>query len=117
MREMDFSQKNLFRRWLGVKSIWRDLEGETKRFVKRRLERAMEVELTAQVGCGRYKRSGKRRNYRNGSYVRDLLTSYGWLGGLSIPRLRRGIFKSSVFERYRPRLCSDKPCRVRSPRS
>ncbi len=60
MRELDFSEKNLRNRWLGVNSIWYSIQGEVKRFVKRRLERAMDVEVTAHVGCGRYERSDDR---------------------------------------------------------
>jgi len=35
MREMDFSDKNVVNRWLGVKGMWELLQGETKQFVKR----------------------------------------------------------------------------------
>lgn len=103
MREMDFSENNLFNRWCGVNTVWRQLEGETKRFVKRHLERAMRVEVRAQVGCGRYERSIGRCGYRNGSYARDLLTSYGWIDGLQVPRTREGGLESAVFEKYRRR--------------
>ena len=103
MREMDFSENNLFCRWLGVKSIWRELEEETKHYVKRHLERAMVAEVSVHVGCTRYQRSTERSGYRNGSYARDLLTSYGWIEDLKVPRVREGGFTSEVFERYRRR--------------
>jgi putative transposase len=103
MREMDFSEANLRNRWFGVKGIWKQIQGEVKRFIKFRLERALVLEQKVCVGCGRYKRTRKRRGYRNGSYVRDLLTSYGWIDGLVIPRVREGRFSSEVLERYRRR--------------
>jgi putative transposase len=103
MREMDFSESNLWNRWFGVNIFWRELQGETKRFVKVRLERALVVEQRMRVGCGRYRRTGRRRGYRNGSYERDLLTSYGWIEGLKVPRVREGGMESEVFERYRRR--------------
>ncbi len=103
MREIDFSENNLFCRWLGVKSIWSDLERETRHYVKRRLERAMVAEVTSRVGCARYQRSYARQGYRNGSYARDLLTSYGWIEGLEVPRVREGGFVSDVFEKYHRR--------------
>lgn len=103
MREMDFSEKNLANRWLGVKGMWDLLQGETRRFVKGRLERLMRVEVSDRVGCGRYERSGNRRGYRNGRYVRDLLSSYGWISGLEVPRVREGGFQPSCLERYRRR--------------
>jgi putative transposase len=103
MREMDFSERNLGNRWLGVKGIWRLIEGEVKRLTKGHLERALVWEQGLRVGCGRYKRSKKRQGYRNGSYVRDLLTRYGWIEGLVVPRVREGGIESEVLERYRRR--------------
>jgi putative transposase len=103
MREMDFSERNVVNRWLGVKSIWSAIQGETKRHVKGRLERAMSVEVSEQVGCKRYERSMGRCGYRNGVYARDLLTSYGWIEGLRVPRVRQGGLRSTVVERYRRR--------------
>lgn len=103
MREMDFSEGNLRNRWLGVKSIWAAIQGETKQYVKSQLERALELEATAQVGCERYERSLGRCGYRNGTYARDVLTSYGWIEGLRVPRVRQGGLRSVVVERYRRR--------------
>ena len=60
-REMDFSEGNLRNRWFGVKGIWKEIEGEVKRFVKIGLERALVLEQGRRVGCGRYKRSPRRR--------------------------------------------------------
>ncbi|NIM96678.1 MAG: hypothetical protein GTO24_00925 [candidate division Zixibacteria bacterium] len=92
MRKIDFSEANLRNRRFGVNSFWKELQGEAKRFIKIRLERALAVEQGRRVGCGRYKHSPRRRGYRNGSYERDLLTSYGWIEGLEVPRVReRGI--------------------------
>jgi putative transposase len=101
MREMNFSESNLRNRWLGVNGIWRLIQGETKRFIKVRLEQILVGEQLARIRCGRYKRSKGRQGYRNGSYVRDLLTSYGWIEGLVVPRVREGGMESEVLERYR----------------
>ena len=102
-REMDFSESNLRNRWFGVNDFWRELQGEAKRFVKVRLERALVVEQGRRVGCGRYKRSPRRRGYRNGSRERDLLTRYGWIEDLRVPRVREGGIESEVLDRYRRR--------------
>jgi len=102
-REMDFSESNLRNRWFGVNDFWRELQGEATRFVKVRLERALVVEQGRRVGCGRYKHTRRRRGYRNGSYARDLLTRYGWIEDLRIPRVREGGIESEVLERYRRR--------------
>jgi len=103
MRELDFSEGNLGNRWLGVKGIWNEIQGQVKRSIKVSLERAMVLEQSIRIGCGSYERSDDRQGYRNGSYVRDLLTSYGWIEGLVVPRVREGGFRSEVFERYRRR--------------
>jgi hypothetical protein len=103
MREMDFSESNLRNRWLGVKGFWKLMEGEVKRLTKFQLEGALIWEQRKRVGCGRYKRSGKREGYRNGSYVRDLLCSYGWIEGLVVPRVREGGIDFELLERYRRR--------------
>jgi putative transposase len=103
MRELDFSENNLFCRWLGVKTIWELLQGEVTTGVKGTLERAMAVEVAYRVGCGKYERSDCRRDYRNGSYGRELLTQYGWIADLRVPRLRRGPVRTEVFARYQRR--------------
>jgi len=69
MREMDFSDKNVVNRWLGVKGMWELLQGETKQFVKRRLEGFMRVEVNHRLGCGRYQRSDGRQGV---TAVRDI---------------------------------------------
>jgi putative transposase len=102
-REMDFSESNLRNQWFGVKDFWNLLEGEVKRLTKKHLERALVWEQRLRVGCGRYKRSKRRRGYRNGSYVRDLLSSYGWIEGLVVPRIREGGIDFELLERYRRR--------------
>ena len=103
MREMDFTEKNLRNRWLGVNNIWYAIQGEVRGHVKRRLERAMSEEVAARIGCDRYQRSHSRRGYRNGSYARSLLTSYGWIEEVLVPRIRQGGYTPSCFERYRRR--------------
>ena len=102
-RELDFSEANLANRWFGVKGFWKEMEGEVKRRIKLRLERALVVEQGRRVGCGRYRRSQRRRGYRNGSHERDLLTRYGWIEDLRVPRVREGGIESEVLERYRRR--------------
>lgn len=62
----------------------------------------MEEEVEAFIGAGPYQRTAQRRDYRNGSYPRDLGTSVGQLEDLPIPRTRGG-FKTQVFERYQRR--------------
>ena len=109
MREMDFTERNVANRWMGVKSIWRDMHFEAKRYIKRYLESSLQIDLDWRLGCGRYERSESRKGYRNGSYTRDLLTTYGWIEGLDIPRARESCCQPRLLERYKRRQrCIDK---------
>ncbi len=53
MREVDFSEKSLFCRWLGVTNMWELIQGEVKPSVKGTLEMAMNGEVEARIGCGK----------------------------------------------------------------
>jgi transposase-like protein len=59
-------------------------------------------ELRAIIGAERYEQTSTRRDRRNGSYQRDLLTSLGPLQGLDVPRSRHG-HRTQLFERYQRR--------------
>jgi transposase-like protein len=71
--------------------------------LKKLLEGQMEGEFEAYLGRGRYERleEGDREDYRNGSYVRHLLTELGDLP-LRMVRSRKG-FVTRVVEAYRRR--------------
>lgn len=62
----------------------------------------LEEELTALIGAGPYEQKATRRDHRNGSYQRDLMTSVGEIEALDVPRSRRG-FRTQLFERYQRR--------------
>lgn len=62
----------------------------------------LEEEVTALIGAQRYERNAARRDQRNGSYSRDLVTGVGVIEDLRVPRTRRG-FRTQLFERYQRR--------------
>ncbi len=61
----------------------------------------LQGEVDDLVGALPYQRSPGRRDYRNGSYARGLVTGLGPVI-LDVPRTRRG-FQTQVFERYHRR--------------
>jgi putative transposase len=104
MRELDFSKENIAGGWEVVKDFWGDgLREKVLKLVKRTLGRVLVEEVKGVIGCKRYQRSKARKGYRNGSYGRDLLTSYGWLEDLKVPRVRDMSFRPSVWDRYKRR--------------
>jgi putative transposase len=64
------------------------------------IEAVMREELDAFIGAVWGERSLKRKGYRNGTYLRDLVTSTGRLEDLQVPRDREGQFHTQVFDRY-----------------
>lgn len=77
------------------------LRAKLRDAVRLTLLTVLQDEVDATVGALPYQRSVNRRDYRNGSYVRGLVTSLGAVD-LEVPRTRQG-FRTQVFEHYHRR--------------
>lgn len=62
----------------------------------------LEEEVTSFIGAPPYARTPTRRDQRNGTYARDLLTTVGPIEALPVPRTRKG-FRTQLFKRYQRR--------------
>ena len=60
------------------------------------LEESFEYEVQHRTGCSLHARSDNREDYRNGYRTRDILTRYGKLEDVKVPRLRRSGFVPSI---------------------
>jgi transposase-like protein len=92
--------------WHEVKdpaTLWGDVSRETLRAVKLLLENRMHEELTTYLRAERYVHRPDRGGYRNGRYRRALITTWGTIPDLEIPRARHGGFRPSVLQRYQQR--------------
>jgi putative transposase len=78
------------------------LQEKLRAAVRYTLAAILEAEVEAFVGASVYQRTPGRRDYRNGTYSRDLLTGTGLIEDLPVPRTR-GHFRTQVFERYQRR--------------
>jgi len=97
-----FTDRDLRYRLCEVKRLfWTELEDETLQAAKRLLEESLRQELARSVGAAHYQRTSERRDYRNGSYCRDMVWKMGVLSGVCIPRSRLGAYRSKIIERYR----------------
>jgi putative transposase len=76
-----------------------DFKPLARQALKELLENRLEQELAQYLGVSRYEHATDRHDYRNGHYVRHLLTEMGDLE-LLVPRSRKGRFPSRLFERY-----------------
>jgi len=89
-----------------IKETEKDVQEEVWKFIatalKQGLKRLLE-EVTAKVKARRYQRSPQRQGYRGGHYLRDLVTRYGLLEDLRVPRLAQGPMEFEVFNKYERR--------------
>lgn len=76
-----------------------DFKPKARQALKEILEKRLEQEMTEYLGLSRYEHAADRPDYRNGRYVRHLLTEMGDLE-LLVPRSRKGKFSTKLFERY-----------------
>ncbi|RMH44771.1 MAG: IS256 family transposase, partial [Deltaproteobacteria bacterium] len=70
--------------------------------VKFALEAVLEEVVRERVGAGRWARAGTRKDQRNGTYLRQLLTAYGHIE-VAVPRTRNRGSPVDVVGRYRRR--------------
>ena len=79
-----------------------DLKSLFQGAIRVTLEMVLEEELKAMVGARRFERVGSRKDHRNGTYLRRLLTSLGQID-VMVPRSREGGSPADVIGRYRRR--------------
>ncbi len=80
--------------------IWDKIASGVKGFIKSFIENLLNEELTVKLGASRYERTSGRKAYRNGHYARNLLTRYGVIDEIRVPRAEQGGKQFSVFDRY-----------------
>ncbi len=83
--------------------IWGQFRAVLKRELKGMTEQALQEELSQHLGAGPYERTGERRRYRNGHYRRRLLTRYGEMANLAVPRAEEGGMEFETLGRYQRR--------------
>lgn len=76
-----------------------DFKPHARQALKQILEKRLEEEMADYLGLSRYEHATDRHDYRNGHYVRHLLTEMGDLE-LLVPRSRKGGFPSKLFAQY-----------------
>jgi transposase-like protein len=105
---LHLSKKEYIDRLNEVKDYYTDWETEVierpmRDALKKLLESTMQVEMLGQLKAKPYQRIKVRTDYRNGSYCRNVVTKFGMLRMLEIPRPRKGGLKTKVFQRYQRR--------------
>jgi transposase-like protein len=70
--------------------------------IRHTLVTILEEEVNNFIEAALYQRTATRKDYRNGYYERDLVTTVGEVEDLRVPRTRNG-FRTELFERYQRR--------------
>ena len=101
----DLTELTLADLWKGVKEEdwWEGVRRDVLAVVERLLEGTMEEEIIEQLRVAKYERGGMRRGYRNGYRYRSLLTDFGLLDVVKVPRDRDGEYRPGVLVRYQRR--------------
>jgi putative transposase len=76
-----------------------DFKAMARQALKELVQKQLEEEMAEYLGLSRYEHALDRPDYRNGYYVRHLLTEMGDLE-LLVPRSRKGGFPIKLFKRY-----------------
>ena len=83
--------------------VWKFISAILKQGLRRLLEGLLEDEVTAKVNARKYERTSRRHGYRGGHYLRDLVTRYGLLEDLRVPRTSEGPMDFHLFDKYKRR--------------
>ena len=89
--------------WQEVKeNFWaEDAKPKVLKLVKELMESTLEEDLELYTQAQYQQQVDRYKLYRNGYYHRTLVTQFGHVNDLVVPRLRSGGFKTRVFKRYR----------------
>jgi len=102
LKELDFTRHSVKDFWFGVKGMFfQEVTQRSRRLLKRLLEGTLESELREYMQVHRYQRSDSRNGYRNGYRTRNLMTTYGVIEDIKVPRDRSSRFQPKVLERYK----------------
>jgi putative transposase len=83
--------------------IWKFIASTLKQGLKRLLVSFPEDEVTGKVNAKRYEGSTHRQGYRGSCYLRDLVTRYGLMEDLRVPRMAKGPADFELFDKYQRR--------------
>ena len=104
LAQLYFTDKDVSNCWSNVKEdFWGDLKREQARALSRLLTTDMEIQVQDLIGTKPYSHMTERPTYRNGYRYRSLLTSFGYLSRIAVPRVRSGKITFRCFKAYKRR--------------
>jgi len=91
-------------KWNNIDDFWQDIQVQIKQILKDFMETVMKDEVLVYTGRDWNKKLSEKIDYRNGYRYRSLLTVYGNINNIAVPRLRRTKFRTRVFSNYQRRM-------------
>lgn len=87
--------------WAEVKeNFWADTKSQTLKLVKELMESSIHEDLEMYTKEQYDRKIEQHKLYRNGYYQRGLVTQFGTINDIHVPRLRQASFKTKAFKRY-----------------
>ena len=94
--------KDVFKRkTINTEELLDVIEEGVRKFIRTMLEIYAKDEFLRYIGARLYERTEKRKDYRNGSLHKTILTPFGPIEDVNIPRGRKGGFAPKVIERFK----------------
>jgi len=94
--------KDVFKRkTINTEELLDVIEEGIRKFIRTMLEIYAKDEFLRYIGARPYERTDKRKDYRNGSLHKTILTPFGPIEDVNIPRGRKGGFVPKVIERFK----------------
>ena len=109
MKPLNFSSDNLANQWKYLKrnlqelGIWQDLEFKVKQTIKSTIQNVLLEEFALYMQASPYQRTKLRKDYRSGFYKRSLLTTYGLISDIRVPKARNLRPDFKIFSKYQQR--------------
>ena len=102
LRQLDFSKHSISDFRFGLKEMFfEEVTERSRQIVKELLEECIAREFRGYIRAGRYERRERRQDYRNGHRTRQLMTTWGFIEDIRVPRGRSNGFQPQAFERYK----------------
>lgn len=91
-------------KWNNIDDFWKNIQAHIKQLLKDFMETIMQDEILVYTGREWNEKMAEKIDYRNGYRYRGLLTVYGNINDIAVPRLRHGKFRTVIFANYQRRM-------------
>lgn len=104
LAELFLNDKDLSARWSNIEQDFTgELKQEAQIALRKLLTTSMEIQVQDLIGSEKWQHNYQRTFYRHGYRSRGLLTSFGYLAALKVPRVSSGKIHFKCFKAYKQR--------------